>query len=62
MGNSAMNNHEIEVCQEITQGLLDNGWQLRMLEKKGRGWVFFIEPTITEEDYGNPDLKDYLNA
>jgi hypothetical protein len=62
MGNSAMNNYEIEVCQEITQGLLDNGWKLRMLEKKGRGWVFFIEPVIMDEDEGNPDLKDYLNA
>ena len=35
---------ELEVLQEIHAGLKLNGWQLNHIERRGRGWHFFIVP------------------
>lgn len=44
INDATYSNEELEVMVEITTGLKENGWLLKQLEKRGNGWVFFIEP------------------
>lgn len=35
---------ELSIIAEISTGLKENGWLLEYIEKRGKGWAFYIEP------------------
>jgi hypothetical protein len=40
---------ELNIIAEISAGLKENGWLLEYIEKRGKGWAFYIEPIESTE-------------